>query len=159
MNYFYLDTCILVALVTKDSRKELVVKALNIIASLEDAVLVTSDFTFVEMAKVLIHTAKLSPKATAKQVNAIVKSKRVEGFEFETLSTSPSDDYDFDQFWVDVAENMSLYNPGWGDSIHCVIMRNNGVGNILTLDGKDDFNIVRGITHIHPKDIISSVQE
>ena len=57
---------------------------------------------------------------------------------------------------MDVGENMSIYNPGWGDSIHCVIMKNNGVENILSLDTKDDFEIVRGITLMHPIDIIEA---
>lgn len=117
MNYFYLDTCIFVTLITKDKRKKTVVQAIKTIMSFEDAVLVTSDFTFVEMAKVLINTLKQSPKTTAKQINSITKNGEIEGFEFQILSTSPSSKYSFDQFWMDVGENMSLYNPGWGDSI------------------------------------------
>jgi len=156
MNYFYLDTCIFVALVTKDKRKPTIIKALKTIMSFEKATLVTSDFTFVEMAKVLINTFKQSPKTTARQINTITKSWNIEGFEFQVLSTSPSKKYTFDQFWMDVGENMSLYNPGWGDSIHCVIMKNNGVENIVSLDTKDDFEIVRGITLMHPKDIVTA---
>ena len=156
MNYFYLDTCILVALITKDKRKKVVIQALNTIMSIEDAVLVTSDFTFVEMAKVLINTFQQSPKTTARQINTITKNSEIEGFEFQVLSTSPSSKYSFDQFWIDVGENMSLYNPGWGDSVHCVIMKNNDIENIVSLDTKDDFEIVRGITLMHPKDIIEA---
>jgi len=153
MSTFYLDTCIFVSLVTKDERKKVIIDALNIIMSFEGAVLVTSDFTFVEMAKVLINTFKQSPKTSAKQINKITKSGIIDGFEFQILTTSPSTDYSFDQFWMDVGENMNLYNPGWGDAIHCVIMKNNGVENIISLDSKDDFEIVRGITLMHPSDI------
>ena len=157
MNYFYLDTCILVTLLTKkDKRRATVIQALNMLMSIEDAVLVTSDFTFVEMAKVLINSFKQNPKTTAKQINTITKEGKIDEFEFQILSTSPSNDYSFDQFWMDVGENMSLYNPGWGDSIHCVIMRNNNVENILSLDAKDDFEIVRGIRLMHPEDIVQA---
>ena len=133
----------------------MVIKALETIMTIEGAVLVTSDFTFVEMAKVLINTLKKSPKFTAGQINTITKNTKILDFEFKILSTSPLREYTFDQFWIDVAENMSLYNPGWGDSIHCVIMKNNAVKNIISLDTKDDFEIVRGLNLIHPKAIVA----
>lgn len=57
---------------------------------------------------------------------------------------------------LDVGENMSLYNPSWGDSLHCVIMKNNEVRNIVSLDTKDDFEIVREIILMHPKDIVEA---
>jgi len=56
MNLFYLDTCIFVTLFTDEERREVVVQAMTNIDQIEDAVFVTSDFTFVEMAKVLINT-------------------------------------------------------------------------------------------------------
>ena len=70
----------------------------------------------------------------------------------------PNPKYTFDKFWADVGQNMNLYNPGWGDSMHCVIMKNNDVENILSLDAKDDFELVPGINLFHPEDMLESVE-
>jgi len=150
MNNFYLDTNILVCLVTKDDRKEKLIEALKVIEDIEDSAFVTSNFTFVEMAKVLTHTKRQNPKAVAKQINRITKDTKIADFKFGLIPTSPSSAYTFEDFWIDVGENMNLYNPGWGDSIHCVVMKNNKIPNIISLDGKDDFEIVPGITLIDP---------
>ena len=48
---------------------------------------------------------------------------------------------------------MNLYNPGWADAVHCVIMKNNGIKEILSTDEKEDFEIVPGIALIHPKNV------
>jgi len=40
-----------------------------------------------------------------------------------------------------------------GDVIHSVIMKNNGIAEILTFDEKDDFKQIPGLTVFHPKDI------
>jgi len=151
MNLFYLDTCIFVTLFTEEERRDVVVEAMTNINQIEDAFFVTSDFTFVEMAKVLINTKKHNPKATAKGINKITKSGSIDGFDFTTK-------YTFDKFWADVGQNMNLYNPGWGDSMHCVIMKNNDVENILSLDAKDDFELVPGINLFHPEDMLESVE-
>lgn len=158
MNFFYLDTCIFVTLFTDEDRRDVVVQAMANINQIEDAVFVTSDFTFVEMAKVLINTKKHNPKATAKGINKITKSRSIDGFDFTILPTSPSPKYTFDKFWADVGQNMNLYNPGWGDSMHCVIMKNNDVENILSLDAKHDFELVPGINLFHPEDMLESIE-
>jgi len=158
MNLFYLDTCIFVTLLTGEDRKPMVIDAMANITQLADAVFVTSDFTFVEMAKVLINTKQQNPKSTARQINKITKDRSIDGFDFTILPTSPSPNYSFDKFWADVGQNMNLYNPGWGDSMHCVIMKNNDVENILSLDAKDDFEIVPGINLFHPENLLEEVQ-
>lgn len=157
MNRFYLDTNILVCLVSKDPRKKSIVKALDCILNIEDAVLVTSAFAFVEMAKVIINSGAKIPSATNRLIMRITKASKIEGFSFEILPTSPEKSYTFDQFWIDVGINMNLYNPGWGDSIHCVVMKNNSVENIVSMDAKDDFETVPGIILFHPEAILEAM--
>lgn len=45
------------------------------------------------------------------------------------------------------------YHSGVGDIIHSVIMKNNGVDQILTFDEKDDFKQIPDLTVLDPKDI------
>jgi len=152
MSIFYLDANIFICLASKkvDSRKNDLINGLSILSQIEGSSLVTSEFAFVEVAKALTHTHKEEPKAVAKKINKITKQKKVESFEFSIVPTSPDPSYTFNDFWVAVGENMNLYNPGWGDSIHCVIMRNNKICHIVSLDEKDDFEIVPGLTLVHP---------
>ena len=154
MNRFYLDTCILVALATKEATYEDIKAALKIVLNIDNSELVTSDFAFVEMAKVLVNQKEFKPKKASKVINDISKNTMVDEFSFTVIPTENNPSYSFDKFWFDVAENMSLYNPGWGDAIHCVIMRNNDISNIISIDTKDDFEIVRGINLLHPESIL-----
>ncbi|MCK5096278.1 MAG: type II toxin-antitoxin system VapC family toxin [Candidatus Pacebacteria bacterium] len=140
-------------LIAGESKSKVVKDALEVFGDLEDVILVTSSFTFTEVAKVLIHGKKENPKAVAKKLNKINRENCISGFNFEIVPTSPDSAYTFEDFWVSVSENMNLYNPGWADAVHCVIMKNNSIKEILSMDGKDDFEIVSGITLIHPKDV------
>jgi hypothetical protein len=45
------------------------------------------------------------------------------------------------------------YHSGVGDVIHSVIMKNNGIADILTFDEKDDFKQIPNFTVLHPRDI------
>ncbi len=153
MSDFYLDTNVFVCLATDDERKAELMASLDILNTVEGTRFVTSDFTFVEMAKVLTHTKRQNTKAVAKLMNKITKLGQIENIKFEIIPTSPLDTYTFKDFWIDVSENMNLYNPGWGDSIHCVIMKNNKIPYIISFDEKDDFDIVQGITLLHPLNI------
>ena|SRR5258708_5391833 len=45
------------------------------------------------------------------------------------------------------------YHSGVGDVIHSVIMKNNGISQILTFDERDDFKQIPDLTVLHPRDI------
>ena len=148
---FYLDANVLITLLDNtDVRQADLIEGLSKINEIEDAEFVVSDFTFVEITKVLINAKNWQPKATARKVNSIIQKGEIEHFRFRLVPTSPDNEYDFDQFWIDVSQNMTLYNPGWGDAIHCVIMANNKIKNIVSMDQKDDFRIVPGLDLIDP---------
>ena len=151
---FYLDANIIVSLLYEEERTSLVVASLERILELQDAKLVTSQFAFTEAVKALINSKGLSPKIAAKRINAATRNGTLADFPFELVPTATADGYSFDDFWIDVGENMNLYNPGWGDSIHCVIMKNNGLENILSVDAKDDFEIVPNLNLFHPAMIV-----
>jgi len=156
MEKIYLDSNIIVSLLNNEDKTKDIKKSLNILSDIDEVEFVVSLFVFIEAAKVLINTHNKQPKSIASKINKIQEDCSIEGFSFSILPTSNDEDYAFDDFWNDVGQNMNLYNPGWGDAFHCVIMKNNKVKKILSTDGKDDFRIVPGITLLQPKDIISS---
>jgi predicted nucleic acid-binding protein len=45
------------------------------------------------------------------------------------------------------------YHSGVGGTIHSVIMKDNGITDILIFDEKDDFKQIPGLPVLHPKDI------
>jgi len=57
------------------------------------------------------------------------------------------------EFFFHVRQGVLSYHSGVGDIIHSVIMRNNGVREILTFDEKNDFKQIPDLTVLHPKDI------
>ena len=159
MKKIYLDTNIFVALLAKgksveiDNRK-IVKNALKIFSKFGNVRLLTSIWTITEMAKALINQKKMSNKIVASIVNEFVSTNKLAGFKVEILEVHPKKGYGFNIFFDDVREKMILYNPGWGDAIHSVIMKNNNINEILTLDGKKDFKIIPGIIVVDPKDIV-----
>ena len=151
---FYLDANIIVSLLYEEERSSLVRDGLGVVLAMDGVSLVTSQFAFIEATKALINSKSLSPKTASKRVHTALKSLELNGVPFRLVPTTMDASYTFDDFWTDVGENMNLYNPGWGDSIHCVIMKNNGLENILSVDAKDDFEIVPNLNLFHPAMIV-----
>ena len=83
----------------------------------------------------------------------LVHEKRLNNLKIYFTEVSPQKDYDFAEFFFHVKQGILKYHSGVGDVIHSVIMRNNGITNILTFDGKDDFKQIPDLTVLHPKDI------
>jgi predicted nucleic acid-binding protein len=161
MKKIYLDTNILVALLAEGknlegSNRKIINNALKIFSKLSNVKLLTSIWTITEMAKVLINEKKMSNKIVASIVNEFVNTNKLGEFKVGILEVHPKKGYKFNNFFDDVREKMILYNPGWGDAIHSVIMKNNNINEILTLDDKKDFKIIPKIIVIDPKDIVLS---
>jgi len=155
MKKVYLDTNILVPLVVKDDtveeRMKMVLSALNILSLSTGIELCVSYWSLTELIKVCINDYSLKPREVSKIKSDIIKNKKVYGFDIEIInSDSGGDDYSIDDLFTSVGEIMNQYNPGWGDAIHCAIMRNNGIKYILSADAKDDFDIIPGIERIDP---------
>ena len=69
----------------------------------------------------------------------LVSERRLKNLKISFLEVSPEKDYDFAEFFYHVRQGVLRYHSGVGDIIHSVIMKNNGIGDILTFDEKDDF--------------------
>lgn len=157
MKKIYLDTNIFVAYFSgaasnKEQKKE-IIDAFEVFLSLKDVELWTSMWTITEMVKVLILTIKMDSQKVSEIEKDLTNETRFLGMKLHFAEVSPIKNYDFKEFFYHIRKGILEYNSGWGDIIHSIIMKNNGISNILTFDGKDDFKKIPGFTVISPKDV------
>lgn len=157
MRRIYLDSNILIAYYSvdkaEDSKKKLVRDALNTFSKLIDIQLCTSMWAVTETFNILVSRMKMDRGVVAEIESQLVNVKRLENQKIGFVNMSPTKDYDYDEFFYDVRQGILKYHSGVGDIIHSIIMKNNGIENILTFDEKDDFKQIPGLTVFHPKDI------
>jgi predicted nucleic acid-binding protein len=157
MNRVYLDSNILIAYFSTDkieeNKKRLVEAALGVFAELKDAQLCTSMWAITEMVNILISGKKMNRGEVAEIESQLVSERRLKGLKIHITEVSPEKDYDFAEFFYHVRHGILSYHSGVGDVIHSVIMKNNGITDILTFDEKADFTQIPGLTVIHPRDV------
>jgi predicted nucleic acid-binding protein len=157
MRRVYLDSNILIAYYAVDesekSKKELVQAALRVFGELVDVQLCTSTWAITEMVNTLIAAKRMDPGIVAQIENQITNQRRLEGLKVSLCEVSLQKNYDFSEFFYDVRKGILSYHSGVGDIIHSVIMKNNGIDEILTFDEKDDFKKIPDLTVIHPKNV------
>jgi predicted nucleic acid-binding protein len=157
MKRVYLDSNILIAFFSVDkaeeSKNKLVSEALAVFAQLKDLQLCTSIWAITEMVNILISQKKMQLGAVAEIESQLMSERRLKNLKILLVEVSPDRDYDFSEFFYHVRQSILKYHSGVGDTIHSVIMKNNGITDILTFDEKDDFKQIPGLTVLHPKDI------
>lgn len=157
MKRIYLDSNILIAHFSADKaeepKKSPVENALAIFAQLKDVQLCTSMWAVTEMVNVLVSRKKMNRGDVAEIESQLVNERRLKNLKIHITEVSPQKDYDFSEFFYHVRQGIVMYHSGVGDIIHSVIMKNNGITDILTFDEKDDFKKIPGLTVLHPKDI------
>ena len=157
MKRIYLDSNVLIAHHSVDkaeeAKKKMVENALSVFAELKDIQLCTSMWAVTEMVNILVSNKKMDRGTVAEIESQLVHEKRLNNLKIYFTEVSPQKDYDFAEFFFHVKQGILKYHSGVGDVIHSVIMRNNGITNILTFDGKDDFKQIPDLTVLHPKDI------
>ncbi|MGB9312847.1 MAG: type II toxin-antitoxin system VapC family toxin [Candidatus Acidiferrales bacterium] len=157
MKRLYLDSNILIAYYSTDKSEEhkqkLVAAALAIFADLKDVQLYTSMWAVTEMVNILMSQKKMDRGEVAELENQLVSEKRLGKLKIHFAEVSPQRDYDFPEFFYHVRHGILNYHSGLGDIIHSVIMKNNGIADILTFDEKDDFKKIPGLTVLHPRDV------
>ena len=106
-----------------------------------------------EMVNILVSGKKMDRGEVAELESQLVSERRLKDLKISFAEVSPQKDYDFAEFFWHVRQGILKYHSGVGDIIHSVIMKNNGITEILTFDEKDDFKQIPGLTVLHPKDI------
>jgi predicted nucleic acid-binding protein len=157
MKRIYLDSNVLIAYHSLDKaeepKKKMVEEALAVFAQLKDTQLCTSMWAVTEMVNILVSGKKMDRGVVADIENQLVNEKRLKDLKIQIIEVSPRKDYDFAEFFYHVKLGILRYHSGVGDVIHSVIMKNNGIANILTFDEKDDFKQIPDLTVLHPRDI------
>jgi predicted nucleic acid-binding protein len=157
MKRIYLDSNVLIAHFSVDkaeeAKKKLVENALVVFAQLKDVQLCTSIWAITEMVNILVSNKKMARGEVAELESQLVSERRLKDLKILFAEVSPQKDYDFMEFFYHVRQGILKYHSGVGDIIHSVIMKNNGITDILTFDEKDDFKQIPGLTVLHPKDI------
>jgi predicted nucleic acid-binding protein len=153
----YLDSNILIAYQSSDKaeepKKQMVHNALSVFAQLKDIQLCTSMWAITEMVNILVSRKKMDPGKVAEIESQLVNERRLKNLRIIFVDVSPQRDYDFAEFFYHVRHGILQYHSGVGDVIHSVIMKNNGIADILTFDEKDDFKQIPDLTVLHPKDV------
>lgn len=157
MKRIYLDSNVLIAHFSVDkaeeAKKKLVESALAVFAQLKDVQLCTSMWAVTEMVNILVSNKKMDRGEVAQVESQLVSERRLKDLKIFFAEVSPQKDYDFTEFFWHVRQGILKYHSGVGDVIHSVIMKNNGITEILTFDEKDDFKQIPGLTVLHPRDI------
>ncbi|MGA1987180.1 MAG: type II toxin-antitoxin system VapC family toxin [Candidatus Sulfotelmatobacter sp.] len=157
MRRIYLDSNVLIAYHSLDraeeTKKRMVEDALAVFAQLKDIQLCTSMWAVTEMVNILVSRKNIDRGAVAEIESQLVSEKRLRDLKIQIIEVSPRKDYDFTEFFYHVKQGILKYHSGVGDVIHSVIMKNNGVSDILTFDEKDDFKQIPDLTVLHPRDI------
>jgi predicted nucleic acid-binding protein len=157
MRRIYLDSNVLIAYHATDkveeTKKKMVENALAVFAELKDVQLCTSMWAVTEMVNILVSGKNVDRVAVADIESQLVSERRLHKLKIQFVDVSPEKDYDFSEFFFHVKQSILKYHSGVGDVIHSVIMKNNGIAEILTFDEKDDFKQIPGLTVFHPKDI------
>jgi predicted nucleic acid-binding protein len=157
MKRIYLDSNILISYFSTDRAEEtknkLVSEALAVFAQLKDLQLCTSIWAITEMVNILVSQKRMPLGVVAEIESQLMSERRLQNLKIQLVEVSPDKDYDFAEFFYHVRQSILKYHSGVGDTIHSVIMKNNGITDILTFDEKDDFKQIPGLTVLHPKDI------
>ena len=101
----------------------------------------------------MVSNKKMARGEVAEIEGQLVSERRLNDIKIIFTEVSPQKDYDFIEFFYHVRQGILKYHSGVGDIIHSVIMKNNGISEILTFDEKDDFKQIPDLTVLHPKDI------
>lgn len=144
----YLDSCIFVAYFMKEEEK---IKKINKFfkkAKSSKIKFFTSDWTLTEIVKVLMKDKKISSEAVANYIQELQRTKRLNKIKFLWISVSKKKDYDFEEFCYEVQKMLLEYQVHLGDAIHALIMKNNKINTILTIDSK--FMGAEGMIIINP---------
>jgi predicted nucleic acid-binding protein len=157
MKRIYPDSNVLIAYYSTDkaeeAKKKAVDEAFAVFADLRDVQLCTSMWAVTEMVNILVSRKNLDRGAVAEIESQLVSEKRIKDLKIQIIEVSPKRDYDFAEFFYHVKQGILKYHSGVGDVIHSVIMKNNGISQILTFDEKDDFKQIPDLTVLHPRDI------
>ncbi len=131
----YLDSCIFVSKFLKEERYKKIKKFIEEVK--DSSEFVSSDWALTETVKVLIREKKKSPAKVANYIQELIRTNELDGIRFIWINTEgKKNDYSFEKFFYEIQQRQLKFKGSLGDVIHGVIMRNNLVKNILSIDAE-----------------------
>ena len=162
LKQIYIDACILIAIFSSHKeeieKKKVVMKCLDLMETFKDIQLFTSSWAIAEMLNVLISRHKMKPGKVREIEEQIIHTERIRSLKIHLLDASPLKNYSVREFLYHVHKVILAYHPGLGDAMHWVIMKNNNIRKILTLDTKG-FAMMPGLEVIEPIKIIEATDK
>jgi len=157
----YLDANILISYFStskeEEVKKKLTKTCLEYISSLEGVDLFTSSWALSEMTNILISRHKMKTPKVSRIEEEFSNKERLGEVKVRLMEASPLGRYSVKEFFYDVRSIILKYNPGVGDAMHSVIMKNHKIKTILTFDKK--FKPTPGVTVLEPHAFIDAYQE
>jgi predicted nucleic acid-binding protein len=148
---FYLDSNIIIGYYIDYNKHPQVKEVFQ--NQIENVQFLTSRWTLTEIIKVLIKEYKWTKDQTYKFIYKISTQRRIGKNEFKLIKVSPNNEYDFDDFFLEIDNELLEIKSSLGDSIHARIMRNNEINHILTLNKKDFQQFSRFIV-LEPNELV-----
>lgn len=151
----YLDTSVFIAEFDKMSTDyKLLTDFLKKMEKVKGVEFCYSKWAMTEMYNKLTKD-KIKELKIVKYIKELLDVGKLRSFKLRILNVSPKRDYDFNEFFRDLASDLIKYKrgkgPGVGDVIHIRIMKNNKIKSILTFDS--DFENIPGFTTINLRKI------
>jgi len=143
----YLDSCIFVSKFLNETKYEKILKFMKEIESSTD--FVSSDWALTETVKVLIKEKKKSPTKVANYIQELMRTNEINDIRFEWIKTEGNKkNYTYEKFFYEIQQKQLKFKGSLGDVIHGVIMKNNNVKNILSIDS--DFEGMKEVLVFNP---------
>ena len=108
-------------------------------------------WALVEMTKVLTRKG-FSEEKILKFTEKLLRKRRLDDNKIEWLPESPKKNYDFDDFFYDLQENLLEFKKHLADTIHITILMNHNIKYIATFN-VEDFEGIDNLTVVDPRDI------
>lgn len=149
-NPLYLDACIFIA--NSHSKHENHESVKTCIDSLEnfEIDLFSSEWALIEMMRVLIRDYGYSQENAERIANDYRKKSKIGKLKVNFIDLDSDKSLNFNKFFEYLKYQMiNAKELHLADAIHNLIMSNNKIKNILTVD--DHFNVLKEVITIHPK--------
>ena len=143
----YLDSCVFVGKFLNDEKYKKIKKFLE--EAENSSEFVSSDWALTETVKVLIKEKKKSPLKVAGYIQELMRTNEIDEIKFEWVKTEGDrKNYTFEKFFYEIQQRQLKFKGSLGDVIHGVIMKNNSIKNILSIDS--DFEGMKEVIVFNP---------
>ena len=150
----YLDSCVFVGKFLKEEKYKKILKFLKEAENSYE--FVSSDWALTEVVKVLIKEKRKSPSKVANYIQELMRTNELDEISFEWVKTEgKKKNYSFEKLFYETQQKQLKFKGSLGDVIHGIIMKNNNIKNILSIDS--DFEGIKEVIVFNPlKEVVKN---